>query len=198
MDLLGDDFRNMSVYSVVFLACGFTLMRQSTVPLLNSTHFLRENGLGERLFSLPDIISTCFLYLAFRKNSIIFYLKVDSSYFYAPLVSAVTCSMSVCRLIETYWKIGFFWETAAGKCFFFFVFSVSTSDTCSCACLRSRLDTFHWFFLRECGLRILRFVLISLFRAVLHCTRWCLPRSRLENVHDDALCVDVRTLMRWA
>ena len=38
--LLGDDFRKMTL-----------VMRQSTVPLPNYTHFLRENGLKEPLFS---------------------------------------------------------------------------------------------------------------------------------------------------
>ena len=121
-----------------------------------------------------------------------FLRKGDSVYFHAPLVSAVTRSMSVGRLRsvgksdssgELYRPSGFFYVMIAGKCVCLFV---STVDTSSCACLRSRLETFHWFFRRESGLGILRFGLIALFRAVFHCTRWCLPRSRLENVHAGA------------
>ena len=44
---LGDDFRKMSVYSAFLLACGCTLMRQSTAPLQNFAHFLREDGPGD-------------------------------------------------------------------------------------------------------------------------------------------------------
>ena len=39
--------------------------------------------------------------------------KKDDSYFYGPWVLAVTCSLSV--LLEEYWNIVFFWETASGR-----------------------------------------------------------------------------------
>ena len=53
------------------LACGYTLMRQSTERSHNFTPFQREDGLGEPLFSPGklDITSTCLLYLALTSKS---------------------------------------------------------------------------------------------------------------------------------
>ena len=50
---LGDDFRKMVINSV-FFACGYMLMRQSTVPLQNFIHFPRLRGLGNDFSTSPS------------------------------------------------------------------------------------------------------------------------------------------------